>query len=600
MADKLFSDLELKNNPSMNGFDLSQRVDFTAKAGELLPVFHRTCMWKDAFKFQVDHFTRARTMVTASRTKINEFFDWFFVPYRLLYKNSNQVLTNNTKNSISATSNTSNLEVGTLMPCFDWRSFFQYFIGSPVGSTKGLSTRVNEHGYSRTALAMKLLNHLGFPYCTTEDIKALEIGDFGPCIRKWQKSPSTLSILPLLAYQCIYYNFYRNTQWEDNVPYNYNMDYAGASPVWSVPMNTNGQNEAFYSNPTLFDLRYSNYPRDLFFGILPDSQFGDESVVDVDSGVEGDVSGYVTDSSGAALQITSSGIQKEGGGTPTYGPIDVVLPESVLDIKGKFGILELRKAQFIQRAREIRGSGRQDYKSLVYRTFGFTVSDKDAQLPIYLGGKSFGINVQEVDNTNLADGNHVTIGGKATSAGASEIFELHPDEPGVLMCIYHCQPVIDYSLTALHFDLTKVQYDDWPNPLYDRLGFQELPTHFLTTQVDSDNVGINSSFIGWTSRYFDAKTGIDQTLGDLRETDVNWIAPLDFDYLFEFLDDDNNLQLNANFFKVRPSILDPIFAFDVSPDKNENASYVVTDQFSVFCHFNVNAVRPFDYRGVPY
>ncbi len=597
MADKLFSDLELKNNPSMNGFDLSQRVDFTAKAGELLPIFHRTCMWRDAFKFQVDHFTRGRELVTASRTKVNEYFDWFFVPYRLLYKNSNQVLTNNTKNPISATSAVSNLQVGERMPYITKTQLHTAICGGV-----NLRGRVNEHGYSRTALAFKLLNHLGFPYMTATDIKLAETGNPQYLATRWKSLPSEISLLPLLAYQCIYYNFFRNTQWEDNVPYNYNMDYAGADAYWNAPGNDTGQNEAYYANPTMFDLRYSNYPRDLFFGILPDSQFGDEAVVDVgEIAISQDPN--IVDSDGNPLLLNSDGTLSNTSGEAIVGAISSDVGSVIDELHHNFTILDLRKAQFLQRAREIRGSGRQDYRSLVERVFGAHVSDKDAMLPIYLGGKSFGINTQEIDNTNLVD-SKVSVGGKATGSGASGVFELHPDEPGILMCIYHCQPVIDYSLTAVHFDLTKTRYDDFANPLYDRLGYQELPSFYLSTEISNTYVDGNTgefknNILGWTSRYFDYKTSIDQTLGDLRETDTNWIAPLNFDYLSDYVQD-NQLQINANFFKVRPSILDPLFGYSVDPSLNSDASYVITDQYKVFCRFIVNAVRPLDYRGMPY
>ena len=44
----------------------------------------------------------------------------------------------------------------------------------------------------------------------------------------------------------------------------------------------NPTNFAYWNNPTMFDLAYASYPKDLFFGLLPDSQYGDTAVVDVD------------------------------------------------------------------------------------------------------------------------------------------------------------------------------------------------------------------------------------------------------------------------------------------------------------------------------
>ena len=76
----------------------------------------------------------------------------------------------------------------------------------------------------------------------------------------------TVNILPLLAYQKIYYDFFSNSQWEKHLAYAYNVDYWSGSGNISLSVN-------------MVKLRYANYPKDYFMGILPNSQYGSVAVL---------------------------------------------------------------------------------------------------------------------------------------------------------------------------------------------------------------------------------------------------------------------------------------------------------------------------------
>ena len=75
-----------------------------------------------------------------------------------------------------------------------------------------------------------------------------------------------VNLLSLLAYQKIYYDFFSNSQWEKHKAYSYNVDYwAGTSYVSLVT--------------DMIQLRYANYPKDYFMGMLPSSQYGSVAVL---------------------------------------------------------------------------------------------------------------------------------------------------------------------------------------------------------------------------------------------------------------------------------------------------------------------------------
>ena len=74
-------------------------------------------------------------------------------------------------------------------------------------------------------------------------------------------SSQAVNALPFLAYQKIYFDFFSNPQWEKHLAYAYNVDY------W-----TGGSSIALATD--MLKLRYANYPKDYFMGMLPASQYG--------------------------------------------------------------------------------------------------------------------------------------------------------------------------------------------------------------------------------------------------------------------------------------------------------------------------------------
>ena len=50
----------LQNHPHRSGFDIGRKNAFTAKVGELLPVYWDISMPGDKYKFNVEYFTRTQ------------------------------------------------------------------------------------------------------------------------------------------------------------------------------------------------------------------------------------------------------------------------------------------------------------------------------------------------------------------------------------------------------------------------------------------------------------------------------------------------------------------------------------------------------------
>ena len=84
---------QMRNNVSRNGFDLSFKKNFTAKAGELLPVMVKEVLPGDVFDINLSTFTRTQPINTAAFARMREYYDFFFVPYNLLWNKADTVLT---------------------------------------------------------------------------------------------------------------------------------------------------------------------------------------------------------------------------------------------------------------------------------------------------------------------------------------------------------------------------------------------------------------------------------------------------------------------------------------------------------------------------
>ena len=77
---------EMQNSVHRSGFDISQKNLFTAKIGELLPVYWDFAIPGCNYRINLEYFTRTRPVQTSAYTRIREYFDFYAVPIDLLWK----------------------------------------------------------------------------------------------------------------------------------------------------------------------------------------------------------------------------------------------------------------------------------------------------------------------------------------------------------------------------------------------------------------------------------------------------------------------------------------------------------------------------------
>lgn len=599
MGSRLFSYGDVKGRPSRAGFDLSKKFCFTAKAGQLLPVYWKTLLPGTKVNLKDMHFTRTMPVNTAAYTRIKEYFDWYFVPLRLINKNLNPALVNMLDQSNIATSLVQNKVVSDEIPYINFSTITEVFnkFEQSVGDDQ-----FDVAGFKRIPQSIKLMRHLrygNFLYdsawnsLTDKNMGYSSVKTFN-LYAQWDLN---VNILPLAAYQKIYCDYFRFEQWEKAQPYTYNFDYySGGNILTDYQQDPTG----LLSKDNLFTLRYANYPRDLFMGILPSSQLGSVATVNVLSA--GTTSVSLASQPGRLLgTIASDGvaISLKNSRSVTAGVSPALLAGYPLGSSvGTFDILSFRIANAIQRMREIQQCAGQGYKEQLEARWNVKLSTALSDHCTYIGGNSSQINISEVLNNNLdTDQAQAEIKGKGVGSGSgSESFETQ--EHGILMCIYHAVPVLDYELSGPDLQLLNTYATDLPQPELDNLGLESLPLFALMNRASNSypNSFKSSTILGYVPRYIAYKTDVDCIEGAFLTSLTSWVTPLTIDEIVLKItlgSSTVNWSPNYGLFKVSPRVLNSIF---VSQCDNT----IDSDQFLVESFFDVKVVQNLDYDGMPY
>lgn len=592
----------------------------------------------DKFDIDVSSFTRTQPVNSAAFSRLREYYDFYFVPYSLLWDKFESYIVQ-TKQPFHSKNFYQSADVDTqpFILSDDLAYVVKYLRGYADGgiSVTDYPLHFNEVGVSRVYGTQKLLSYLGYgDWFQSPD--TITVADYSAKVDSLKLNP-----FPLLAYQKIYQDHFRNSQWEKAAPWTYNVDYmmyggvddnynlfraglnggsdghVGSSTNAESAYNwlydfyglftesTMGSKEAKYN---FLDLRYANYRKDLFMGVLPSPQFGDTAIAAPISGT---------------LTYSRSVSQPSEGQGYMFLNDEVTVTGSNDDLNGTYtntagvSVFALRQAEFLQKWKEITQSGSLDYREQLEKHWNVKTSPYQSYMSRWLGGTSGTITINEVVNQNLNDASSTAnLFGKASgSVGGKHIKETF-NEYGLIMCIYHCEPVLDWAHVGLDRVNTKVSASDYAIPEFDNLGMEALPVTDLLfsngvveaygSQVSFPFLSMFSSFkpVGYVPRYIDYKTSYDQINGSFLTSMSHWVNPLTYDAIVSkfFVDVDNissgnpwdkGTNVSYETFKVDPSVVDSIFA--VAADDT-----VDTDCLLIGAFFDCKVVRNLSTDGLPY
>lgn len=595
----------VRNKPTRSGYDLTQKINFTAKAGSLLPVWWQPLVPFDDINVHVSSFIRTQPLNTAAFARMRGYFDFYFVPYRQMWNKFPTAITQMKTNLLHASGPVlkDNSPLSDELPYFTAEQVADYI--------NSLHDSVNQFGFSRAWLVCILLEYLG--YGLFYDYISVELGGKG---YTWSDHPMLTNLkfspFPLLAYQKVYADHNRYTQWERSNPSTFNIDYvSGAPETLQMDFSVDGFKDSF----NLFDMRYCNWHRDLLHGTIPQAQYGEASVVPVDGFLSGQTK------AGAQLQfnfenktIPAGTAFSAVGGTTGSGTELVTMgitgtPAKMLPLSVTIGqegfslsVLALRRAEAAQKWKEVALAAEEDYPSQIQAHWGQSVSQAYSEMCTWLGSVNIDLSINEVVNNNITGDNFADIAGKGTMSGNGGIHYNSKGEYGILMCVFHVLPLLDYTTSAPHFGTTLTNVLDFPIPEFDKIGMEQVPVIRGMNPVRGDS-GFPVSdklYFGYAPQYYNWKTCLDRSLGEFRRSLKTWLIPFDDEQLVEAdsVDFPNNPNVEvdsvkAGFFKVSPSVLDNLFAVKAG-------SNLDTDQFLCSTSFKVNVVRSLDPNGLPY
>lgn len=593
----LFSLKDIFNHPRRSAFDLSSKVAFSAKSGELLPIKWYFTMPGDKFTLKRQHFTRTQPVNTSAYTRIREYYDWFWVPLHLLWRNAPEVISQMQSNVQHAGSQTSALILGNYLPTITCEQLSSVFAN--------MANRTNYFGFKRSHLSYKLIQYLRYGNANKSSDSNFStsvpygVADYSQKFR----FDLHMSIFPLLAYKKFCQDYFRYSQWQESSPYLWNIDYyTGTSQALFSTIPSSG--DSYWKDNTMFDLEYCNWNKDIFMGVLPDAQFGDVASIDT-GGIKGQdlplsvkTSSSSTSSVYVGSKMGSTGTDfsiNPGPNAAQSHPLVVSMPS----VAASFDVLSLRRGEALQRWKEISLNVPQNYRAQIKAHFGVDVGENMSGMSTYIGGDSSSLDISEVVNTNLQSGNsqsEAVIAGKGVgSSQGSEKFEAR--DWGVLMCIYHNVPLLDYVISAPDPQLFVHQNTDLPIPELDSIGMQSIPISMYSNSDIELITGFRSPdfTMGYLPRYYNWKTSYDYVLGAFTTTEKEWVAPITSSIWKNMLSTITvgSSSVSYNFFKVNPSVLDSIFQVNAN-------EYWDTDPFLINCAFDVKAVRNLDYSGMPY
>lgn len=614
----------LQNHPHRSGFDIGRKNAFTAKVGELLPVYWDISMPGDKYRFNVEYFTRTQPVETSAYTRLREYFDFYAVPLRLLWKSAPSVLTQmQDVNQIQALSLTQNLSLGTYLPSISLSQFgviLSRLNGGSYNPGTG-SSLTNMFGFSRSDLSFKLLNYLGYGN-VIHTLPSVDNRWWSTSLKR-SNAPSSftqqyihnfyVNIFPILAYQKIYQDFFRWSQWENSNPSSYNVDYfTGIQPALLSSSDIPAVGSDYWKSDTMFDLKYCNWNKDMLMGVLPNSQFGDVAVINI-SNTDGTIPSSVflkSSTSTAVSEVATTGsynapltpisFSAKSASTTNIIPSGSTLQVDLSKLQSQFTVLSLRQAEALQRWKEISQSGDSDYREQIRKHFGVNLPQALSNMCTYIGGISRNLDISEVVNNNLAAENDTAvIAGKGVGAGSGS-FTYTTDEHCVVMCLYHAVPLLDYTITGQDGQLLVTDAESLPIPEFDNIGMEVLPMGQIFNSPKASVVNLFNA--GYNPRYFNWKTKLDVINGAFTTTLKSWVSPVTesllsgwFGFGYDEGDVDKNTKvvLNYKFFKVNPSVLDPIFG--VSADSTWD-----TDQLLVNSYIGCYVARNLSRDGLPY
>lgn len=533
-----------------NNFNVSYHNYFTCKVGQLVPSYFQEMRGGDYIEITPTNFTRTQPLKTSAFTQIREYTDFFFVPYRLLWKWWTQFETQ-LDNQVSSYQ-PAKLSAYTV-PMVDFSALRALLISAKDGSSS--------QDIQFWTQACRLLDMCDI--FSLDDTKGAETQLQEGLIKNFNP-------FRLAAYQCVWNNCYRNSYWSSKSIKSCNLD---DIPIGGLISDTERLKQ-------LLTLRSVCWYKDMATAVIPTNMTPSQAGVFLAPNAFDDLattnkvlSRSTSDNSGGSGYIfqPNSG---SSGDPLSYGYVN--LPEGAFDNK-VITPDTIRMALAFDNYCRKRAMANKDIVGQLSAVMG-EQEESRFYYPDRLGSFVSDVNIGEVTATtsgSAGDSSNVLgqIAGKGIGSRQGDTIKFSAKEDGIVIGVHYIIPTAQYNGIFDPFNYKSKLYDYY-SPEFDGLGFQGQSVSILGTR----NPGVGTDPIyGFVPRYMEYKSRLNTLHNQLciDRSLSSWCSPRTYN-------DKSNI---SSLMYVPQNALDSIFGV-------ASNLYSNTDQF--ICHFNYNAVKASD------
>ena len=508
--------IEVQNR---SGFDCSHSNTFTAKVAALTPCLVDHIPPNTDLSLDVSCEVNLPPAISDFYGQIEARLEFFFVPYRVI-----------------------------------WAGWKYFFVQPPLGGNNMIPSNKPTAIQIKDVPGAQILPNNTF---AERGSLADMLGWKGKTTVNTQNS-GIPNILPFVAYQKIYDDFYRDSRITQPIftPPTSTSQQSWKNLPWILGDDLTTGNKKWFNmsndDMSLFDLRQRCWDKDYFTNATTAPQAGASSSLEFD------------------IQTTPI----DGAGGPQEGT-------------ASFSISALRVANSLQHFAEINGLAGQRMADQQYARFGCYPSDASLDRPIYLGQKRFSVYKRSVyqQTENLTNGNpnpFSGILGNKTSAlsGYGEGFmgKFKAKDAGLLFVMFSLVPKPVYSTGTRRY-LTYSKLSDFPEPLLQGTGDQPIYDFELVSGAWFDK----SKVFGYTQRFAEIKFMQDEVHGLLSDGENLDMFQLQRSFNTE-------QELSTEFLEIPQNYLDQITTADAS-----------ISEFGCWCQcgFKYKKVMPFAAYSMP-
>jgi hypothetical protein len=250
-------------------------------------------------------------------------------------------------------------------------------------------------------------------------------------------------------------------------------------------------------------------------------------------------------------------------------------------------IMQLRQAVQIQAILELDARSGTRYHEQIYAVYGVTLSNVEAYRPLYLGGGSIPINIDQIPQTSNdgTNGNVGDLGANglfAGGAGFSKSFE----EPGVILGLVSARSELTYQ-QGLDRKMSRTDRYSYFHPLLQGIGDQatlkkEVVCQSPTTDTGSTGTADNERTFNYNERYAEYKYRKNAVTGLFRS---NCTSSLESWHLAE------------EFSAAEPNYNSTFIEQNTPMDRAVQTP--AEPHLLLDCHFNCQAARPMHMYSIP-